>query len=151
MAADGPTALEISVREFLERYARFFNGALAGTVGTDELADLYAAEFIAAGPAGVMTGKNDERLEQVMAQGYARYRALGTKAMRIRDVRITPIDERHCLAHVAWTATYARSDRTDLAIEFDVHYLIQILNGTPKVFGWVAGDEEALLREHGIV
>ena len=76
-----------------------------------EVAALYASEFIAASPAGVVTGKNDDQLKQVMAQGYERYRAMGTKEMRIRDIRVSPMDEHHCVAHVAWTAHYARIDR----------------------------------------
>jgi hypothetical protein len=71
--------------------------------------------------------------------------------MRIRNVRLSPIDEHHCVAHVAWTATYARRDQADAAIDFDVHYFVQKLDGEPKVFGWVSGDEQALLREHGII
>ena len=117
----------------------------------DEVAGLYASEFIAASPAGVMTGKNDDQLRQVMAQGYARYRAMGTKEMRIRAVRVSPIDDRHCLAHVAWAAHFARNNNEDVAIDFEVHYFIQSLDGEPKVFGWVSGDEEEVLRTHGIV
>ena len=143
--------METGVRKLFERYERFFNRSLRGDMDEEELAALYAPEFIAASPAGVMTGKNDDRLRQVMAQGYTHYRAIGTKAMRIRDVRIAPLDDRHCVAHVAWTATYARAGRPDAAIDFDVHYLVQQLDGEPKVFGWVSGDEQALLREHGIV
>jgi hypothetical protein len=116
-----------------------------------QVASLYASEFIGAAPAGVMTGKNDDQFKQVMAQGYAHYRAIGTKEMRIRNVRLSPIDEHHCVAHVAWTATYARKDQPDVAIDFDVHYLVQKLDGEPKVFGWVSGDEQALLKQHGIV
>jgi hypothetical protein len=71
--------------------------------------------------------------------------------MRIRDVRLSPMDEHHCVAHVAWTATYARKGQPDLAIDFGVHYLVQKLEGEPKVFGWVSGDEQALLKQHGIV
>ena len=142
--------MEAGVRAFFERYANLFNRALAGEADLDEVAALYAPEFIAASPAGVMAGKNDEQLRQVMAQGYARYRAIGTKGMRIRQVRLSPIDEHHCLAHVAWTATYTRKDQPDVAIDFEVHYLVQQLDGEPKVFGWVSGDEDALLRAHGI-
>ena len=142
--------MEAGLRRFFERYERCFNRALAGDVDRDELAALYAAEFIAASPAGVMAGRNDGHLQQVMAQGYARYRAIGTKGMRLRDVRVSPIDELHCVAHVAWTATYARKDGADVAIDFDVHYFVQALDGKPKVFGWVSGDEQALLRRHGI-
>ncbi|MER9177402.1 hypothetical protein NKH72_28140, partial [Mesorhizobium sp. M0955] len=73
------------------------------------------------------------------------------KEMRIRNVRLSPIDEHHCVAHVAWTATYARKDQSKVAIDFDVHYLVQKLDGEPKVFGWISDDEQALLRKHGIV
>ena len=140
-----------SIRPFFERYERSFNRALAGDMGMDELSDLYAPSFIAASPAGVQAGQNDDGLRHAMAQGYAHYRAIGTKAMRLRDVRIDAIDERHCLAHVSWQATYARGNQPDVVIDFDVHYFVQQLNDEPKVFGWVSGDEQALLREHGIL
>lgn len=143
--------MEASVRAFFDQYESFFNRSLHGDVDLNELASLYASEFIAASPAGVMAGKNDEQLKQVMAQGYVRYRAMGTKEMRIRNVRFSPLDDHHCVAHVAWTATYARQDQPDVAIDFDVHYFVQKLEGEPKVFGWVSGDEQALLREHGII
>ena len=143
--------MESDVKELFERYESVFNQSLGGDMDLDSVAALYASEFIAASPAGVTAGKNDDQLKQVMAQGYARYRAMGTKEMRIRNVRLSPMDDHHCVAHVAWTATYARKDRLDVAIDFDVHYFVQKLEGEPKVFGWVSGDEEALLRQHGIV
>ena len=143
--------METGLRKFFERYASVFEQSLDGDPDGDEVASLYASEFIAASPAGVMTGKNDDQLKQLMAQGYAHYRAIGTKAMRLRDVRVSPIDEHHCVAHVAWTATYARKGQPDLGIDFDVHYFVQVLGGEPKVFGWVSGDEQALLRKHGII
>jgi hypothetical protein len=143
--------METSVRKFFERYETCFNQSLGGNMDMDEVTALYASEFIAASPGGVMSGKNDDQLKQFMAQGYARYRAIGTKEMRIRNVSLSSIDEYHCVAHVAWTATYARKDQPDVAIEFDVHYFVQKLDGEPKVFGWVSGDEQALLRKHGII
>jgi hypothetical protein len=143
--------MEASVRKLFERYESFFKRSLGGDIDMDEVAALYASDFIAASPAGVMTGKNDDHLKQVMAQGYAHYRAIGTKEMRIRNVGLSPMDEHHCVAHVAWTATYSRQDEADLAIDFDVHYLVQKLDEEPKIFGWVSGDEQALLRKHGII
>lgn len=143
--------MQTSVREFFQRYENSFNQALRGDMDMDQVADFYAAEFIAASPAGVAAGKNDDQLKQVMAEGYARYRAMGTKDMRIRDVVIAPIDDHHCVAHVAWSATYARDGKPDVVIDFDVHYLVQELDDGPKVFGWVAGDEQALLQKHGII
>jgi hypothetical protein len=143
--------METAVKKLFERYERFFMQSLGGNIDMDEVASLYAREFIAASPAGVMTGKNDEQLKTIMAQGYAHYRAIGTKDMRIRNLRMSPIDEHHCVAHVAWTATYSREHRPDVTIDFDVHYLVQKLDGEPKIFGWVSGDEQAVLREHGVI
>jgi len=143
--------MKTAASKLFERYERFFNQALHGDMDMAEVASLYASDFIAASPAGVMVGQNDEQLRQVMARGYAHYRAIGTKAMRIRDVRISPIDALHCVAHVAWTATYERKNQPDTAIDFDVHYLVQNLSGEAKVFGWIAGDEQAVLKKHGIV
>jgi hypothetical protein len=141
----------INVKTFFERYERVFMKGLREEPDVNDVSALYASEFIAASPAGLKTGKNDDQLKQVMAQGYARYRAIGTKEMRIRDVRISSLDELHCIAHVAWTATYAREQQPDVAIDFEVHYLIQQLHQDPRIFGWVSGDEEGLLRNHGII
>ncbi|SFX96999.1 hypothetical protein SAMN04244548_02370 [Paracoccus pantotrophus] len=143
--------MENDVRKLFVRYERIFNRALYGEVDRQELASLYSSEFIGAGPAGVRTGKNDEQFKEDMEQGYDHYRATGAKEMRIRSIRLSAIDELHCMAHVAWTATYTREDRPDVAIDFDVHYLVQMLNGDPRVFGWISGDEQALLKGHGIV
>lgn len=143
--------MESAVRKLFKRYERFFNRSLHGNMDMDEMVSLYASDFIAASPAGVMAGKNDDQFKQVMEQGYVRYRVIGTKEMRILDVRLSPVDELHCVAHVTWSATYARKDRADTNIDFDVHYLVQILGGEARVFGWMSGDEQALLKKHGIV
>ncbi|MGD9479100.1 nuclear transport factor 2 family protein [Shinella sp. G-2] len=143
--------MESSVRAFFERYERLFNQSLGGDADMEDVAALYATDFIAASPAGVAAGKNDGHFREAMTEGYARYRDIGTKEMRIRDIRLSPIDDRHCLAHVAWTALYTRADQPDIAIDFDVHYLVQMLDGQPKVFGWVSGDEQALLKAHGVI
>ncbi len=143
--------MDAAVRALFRRYEQMFAQALAGRATMDEVATLYAPEFIASTPAGVITGRNDALLRERMAEGYAHYRAIGTTAMRIRDLRLTPLDGLHCVAHVAWTATYARDDLRETAIDFDVHYLVQMLGSEARVFGWVSGDETALLREHGVI
>jgi hypothetical protein len=143
--------METGVRELFERYEHVFRCALRGDTNLNEAAQLYAPEFIAATPAGVVTGKNDEQLKQVMVEGYAHYRAQGMKDMRIRGLCVSPINEEHCVAHVAWTATYVRKDQPDVAIDFDVHYFVRGIGSNPRVFGWVSGDEEALLKRHGVM
>ena len=142
--------MDASVRALFERYERLFNQALGGEVNMKAVAALYAPEFIGAAPAGVMAGKNDDQFRESLAQGFARYRAMGTKAMRVRSVRLSPLDELHCVAHVGWTASYARESEPDSAIDFDVQYFVRVLDGVPTVFGWVTGDEQAVLKAHGI-
>lgn len=142
--------MEKLVRELFERYAKLNAEGLAGTVDLDEVAGLYASDFISATPAGVLGGKNDAALKDVMAKGFERQRAIGTGSMVIRHLRMTMIDDLHCIAHVAWTGAYARPEGPDVKIDFEVHYLVQVINGAAKVFGWISGDETAVLKQHGI-
>ncbi|MBN9424922.1 MAG: nuclear transport factor 2 family protein [Burkholderiales bacterium] len=143
--------MEKSVNELFQRYQEFFRRGLKNEADMEQVASSYATAFIAASPAGVSVGQNDEQLKQVMRQGFERYRQIGTKDMTLRHVRVDPIDEHHCVAHAAWTATYDRGAAPDVSIDFDVHYLVQQLDDGPKIFGWVSGDEQALLRQHGII
>lgn len=143
--------MEMTIKDLFERYQTLFRAALAGQADMDQVVSSYTDAFIAASPAGVSVGRNDEQLKQMMRQGFENYRRIGTKDMRLRDVRVVPIDEHHCLAHVAWTAVYDRGGEPDISIDFEVHYLVQQLEDTPKIFGWVSGDEQAILKQHGII
>ena len=143
--------MEKSVAELFERYRNFFCAALAGNADLAQVASSYASSFIAASPAGVMMGANDAAFLETMRNGFEYYRPTGTKDMSIRHIRISPIDELHCIAHVSWTAIYTRKDGTDVSIDFNVHYFIQKLGGEPKIFGWVTGDEQAALKQHGVI
>lgn len=143
--------MQAQLSEFFARYELLFRRSLGGDVDMEAVASMYAAEFIAASPAGVRSGKNDASLKQVMRDGYAYYRTIGTKDMRVRNVTVSTMDDCHCVAHVAWRATYERQGRADVVIDFVVHYLVQTLHQQPKIFGWVSGDEQALLKKHGIV
>lgn len=138
-----------AVKELFERYARNFNAALMAEPDLEAIAGLYAETFIAASPAGIMSGRNDDELRKVMAGGFARYRQMGTKKMEVSDLRVTPIDELHGLAHVDWRATY-EVDGARKVIDFTNVYLVRIEGTKGKVFGWITGDEDAELRKHGI-
>ena len=143
--------MEQAVRQLFERYADFFAKSLAGEPDPEEAATLYAPAFIGATPVGIVTGKNDADFLQAMRAGYAYYRSIGTRQMRIRHLHILRLDDWHCVASVAWTAVYARDDLPETEIDFDVHYMVQMLDGVAKVFGWMSGDEEALLKARGVV
>lgn len=98
-----------------------------------------------------MAGKNDNDFHQALSKGYEQYRRIGTKGMHVRGVNVTPIDELHCIADVAWTAMYEPANKQPIEIDFDVHYLIQEQNGKARIFGWISGNEQELLQQYGII
>ncbi|GAB08147.1 hypothetical protein GOARA_001_00170 [Gordonia araii NBRC 100433] len=143
--------MESAIRLLFEKYERLSNDALLGKTNADAIAECYAEEFLGAAPIGVRVGHNDTEYRQVLAQGFAHYREIGKRSMRIRDIAVTPIDDRHALCRVSWTAVYDRRGDPGVTIDFDVHYLVQVRGDEAVVFGWIAGDEEGVLRQHGIV
>jgi len=139
------------VRNFFMRYEQFFMQSLNGEIDSKELSSLYAKEFIVASPLGVMAGKNDLTFQKNLAQGYEQYRRMGTQKMCVRDVSVLPIDELHCVARVAWTAAYSVAGKPDIEIDFEVCYLMQELNNELRMFGWISGNEQELLKEYGVI
>ena len=141
--------MDNDVRGLFERYARTFDRGLQGEDVAAETAEYFAPQFIASVPSGVYTGANGDPLREAVTGGFERYRALGTRAMLLGDIRVVPIDERHVLAFVSWTATYEKDDAV-IGIPFTNCYFLRV-DERLRIFGWVVGDEEAALREHGIV
>lgn len=139
------------LEHFFKDYEQFFMHSLGGTVDSEAVASFYAPAFIAASPLGVMTGANDEAFRQGLAAGYDQYRQIGTTGMHVRSVTMTPIDELHAVASVAWRASYERLGGEIFDIDFDVHYLMQEHAGALHIFGWISGDEQEVYREHGLI
>ena len=142
--------MEQAVAELFARYERLFAEVLAGREEAAAFAALYTDDVIGAAPQGVVAGRTADYLG-LLAQGFARYRALGTQEMRVTGLDVTPIDAGHCLARVGWSASYARDDLPPVTIAFDVHYLVRLHGPEARVFGWIAGDEEEALRRHGVM
>lgn len=139
------------VEKFFQKYEQFFMQSLIGKLNPDEITELYAPEFIAASPMGVMTGKNDIDFQKTLSYGYEQYRKMGTIGMHVCKIKVYPIDEYHSVAHVSWRASYQKSDKSRVNIDFEVHYLMQEIKGKLRVFGWISGNEQEVLRENGII
>jgi hypothetical protein len=142
--------MQQAVTELFDRYEHEFNAGLAGETDLDAIGGLYEEAFIAASPAGVMTGKKGDELRKAMAAGFARYRAIGTRQMKIQNLQIEPIDALHALARVHWRATYEVKG-AETEIDFANVYLIRVSDDRATVFGWITGDEDAELRRRGII
>ena len=142
--------MERAITALFERYARETRAALAGAADEQAIAALYDEAFIAASPAGVRCGANSDAFIRQLVDGFSHYRAIGTKAMTVESVKVDPIDALHALARVAWRAIYdVRGDET--AIDFSNVYLVRVDARGARVFGWITGDEQAVLREHGVI
>jgi len=137
------------VHDLFERYEREFNQGLQGQADLDAIAGLYANAFIAATPAGVFGGDNDDKLKDATTQGFQRYRDTGCRRMDLRGLETKPFDALHALARVDWSALYEVNGERK-AIPFTNLYLVRVEGDDAKVFGWITGDEAALLKQHGI-
>ena len=86
-----------------------------------------------------------------MLAGNQYYRDIGTTSMRVANITITPLNDTHVAAKVSWHSEYRRKDGNEVAIDFDVIYLLQYRNDTYTIFAYITGDEQAELRKHGLV
>ncbi len=140
-----------NIPAFFESYANLYNRALAGENVFGEIMNRFSSRFIAAGPDGVSTGKQGAAFKRMLAKGYSFYRSIGTQRMTAKRVEASPIDANHCIAKVYYTAEYRKPDGSPLKLDFDVTYLLDVSTTKPKIFGFIAGDEMALYRQHGLI
>jgi hypothetical protein len=140
-----------SVEAFFDAYVESFNRSLGSEVDVDGIRAYFSDCFIGAGPAGVRCGENNTDFADVLVQGYAFYRSIGTRTMAARAITTTPIDETHQMARVDYRATYDKPSGETVAINFAVTYFLAAQGQTFTIFGFVAGDEMALFRQHGLL
>ena len=141
------------IETFFEQYAARVNQALQDppVVDVDGAVANFADCFIEASPNGVIRGKNDEQFREVIPQGFAFYKSISTTAMNVAGVDVTPLDELHAMARVHGDSRYRRQDGEEIRIEFDVIYFVQVRDRQPKIFAYVTGDEQQVLRDHGLL
>ena len=138
--------------EFFREYANAYERSLGESVDVATIRSFFAEAFISASVGGqVAAGANDETFEQTLRKGYGFYKAIGTASMRVDRVEAEPLCENHDRVRVFYSAGYEKRDGTKVSIPFDVLYLLQRRSGGAKIFGFVAGDEMAVYRAHGLV
>jgi hypothetical protein len=144
-------SIKSRIRDFFTAYEKRYAEALNGNIDVEATAAVFAEAFIEANPFGVSAGKNDDAFRKAIPQGMEFYRKIGTRSMEVDSVAITPLDASHHMAKVHWRATYAKKDKEDLVIEFDVFYLLQDINHELKIFAYITGDEQGVMKEHGLI
>lgn len=137
---------------FFEAYANRFNDALKGGDDVVATAAAFADYFVSANPSGVTGGKNDEAFTKQIPAGNDFYRNIGTTSMIIRSLDITWLDGLHAMVKVFWRSEYERKkDAAQVTIDFEGIYLLQVREGQPRIFAYITGDEQEVLRSHGII
>ena len=142
------TAIRKKVEAFFKRYAATYARALADKPGVDKaVTRAFADYFVEASPAGVHGGRNGVVFRLMARRGFARYRKIGVESMLIDALEVTPLDDLHAMARLTWDSrTRRRSDG-----RFTHHYFLTLLGGSVRIFAYVATDEQAILRRHGLI
>jgi hypothetical protein len=137
---------------FFRNYVDVFNRSMTDGVDADAILASYAEYIVSAGVGGVVQGgANDGKYAEALRQGAGFYQAIGLQGMALLKVEVTAIDAEHDMVRPHFRADYRKKDGQTLSIDFDVVYMLQRREGGPKIFGFVAGDEMGMYRQHGLV
>jgi hypothetical protein len=142
---------EQSIKAFFTAYESRFNASLAGKIDLEGTTQSFANCFVEASPAGIICGNNDEQFRESIPKGIEFYKSIGTTEMKILAMDITVLDDLHAMAEVYWEAIYNTKDGREDVIEFTVIYLVQGVNDQIKIFAYITGDEQKVLRENGLI
>jgi hypothetical protein len=144
--------VETEIRALFAAYERSFGAALAAPKSADvaALCRAFAAYVVGSNPLGVYGGKNGLLYRLMLGRGIAKYRRIGMRRMVIVTLDVTPIDGQHALARVRWHSEYEKQGKP-MSIDFDVTYALRVADDGPKIFAFVTGDEQKVLREHGLL
>jgi hypothetical protein len=136
--------------QYFRVYTDLYNQALTAEPDYEAIMAHFATCFIAAGPDGVRCGENDETFHNALKQGYDFYRKIGAKRMSVRRCETTKIDDTHAMVRVFYSADYDKNGKP-ITIYFDLTYMIDHAADAPKIFAFVAGDEMAVFKQHGLI
>ena len=145
---------EPAIRQFFVAYETRINDALKNppVVDAAAAAGAFADYVVGSDPQRVSGHRNGLLFRMMIPRGYRSYRKAGTKRMEIRGLRVTPLDDSHAMAHTHWWSLYLAKTGKVVEIEFDNIYMMHVPDaGAPKIFAYITGDEQKLLKAHGLV
>lgn len=138
--------------DFFRAYEKRFNDFLSGReLDIEGTVNSFATFFVEASPVGIQGGANDENFRPSVERGYAFYKSIGTKSIRITGSDITLLDDFHAMARIHWRSVNEKKDKSEIAIDFEVIYFVQTINSESKIFAYITGDEQKVLKERGLI
>lgn len=127
------------IEELFRDYGKSFSA-----LDLHKTAKLYADQFIAAGPKGVISQTRDEFDKNAEeAAGY--YRKIGQKRAEALSMKEVWFGEHYAMVTIHWGVHFEKLDRP---YEFDVSYLVQLTDETPRIILFISHeDEEEAMKE----
>ncbi|XUX01148.1 MAG: hypothetical protein TUN42_03920 [Dehalogenimonas sp.] len=144
-------ATKAAIEKFFADYARRFNESLTGNLDVETTASAFAPCFIEASTRGVICANNYDQFRSMIPRGTEFYRSIGTTSMKVKSVEVTPLDPQHDMVRVFWHSEYLKQNGETVFIDFDVIYLLEDISVAPRNFGYITGDEQQVLKDHGLV
>jgi hypothetical protein len=139
------------LKEFFDQYAAIFNSSIKGQPDIEGAAKSFSGCFIGANPSGTSCGSNDEQLRAAISRGYSFYKRIGVTAMDIVSCDPTILDDFHEMTKIRWRCSFTRKDGFRGNIVFENIYFTQTIKDGPKIFCYITGDEQAVLKENGLI
>lgn len=132
------------------RYADALNRSLSGSDEIGTIRSFYAETSLALGQDGSMKAASNEELGAILAHVHEFYVRVRVQSIAVERAEVSELAPRHHRVLVHFVARYLLKG-SEVAIPFWVTYLCQEREDGPKIFAFIAGDEMALLRQHGII
>lgn len=111
------------------------------------VAELYSDHFIAAGPKGVISQSRSEFLDNA-DKAAEFYRAVGQQKAELKAATETWYSEHYVMVTIHWAVTFKTLPK---AVEFDVSYLVQLTDETPKIILFISHEDEGeKMKELGL-
>jgi hypothetical protein len=143
---------QVEVENFFSQYESRFNEALAGgEPDIDSVVNSFAEHFIEASPVGIVAGENNKKFRKMIAQGWEFYQKIGIRAMNILSKDVTILDPLHAIAKIHWNSSFVRADRSKGEVDFNVFYLVQKREDDLKIFAYITGNEQQVLKDQGLI
>jgi len=135
---------------FFHAYEANYNAALEGKdIDLHETMNCFSEQFIESSPVSIICAKNDDTFRENILKGFAFYKKIGTTCMIIQHKEVTQLDDHHAMVKVHWKANYGKGEQGEM-MEFDVFYFLRLTDGI-RIFAYITGDEQQLLKAHGLV
>lgn len=102
------------------------------------VASLYAENFVAAGPKGIISQSRDEFLKNA-DQAAEFYRSVGQQSAEMLSAKETWFGDSYVMVTIHWGARFKSLPDP---VEFDVSYLVQLTGDEPRIILFISHEDE---------